>query len=907
MSSISTGVGLISGINIEELVTKLMAIERRPLDNLKSRVEDLTTKKTLFVDITARLLKLKLNTDTLSGKGNVFTTRLANSSNESVLTARAQRGTPVGNYTFTVKSLVQTHQAVSSGYASQESTAGSGTITVEMGNGNLDRATSLDSLNGGAGVSAGSIYITDRSGRGATVDLSGAVTVQDVIDTINMTTGVGVRASAEGDHLVLTDTTGQSAYNLSVEEVGMTSTAADLGILGSAALSSITGTDVVSIAATTFLDTLNDGLGVRSVTGVDDFRITRRDGVQIGVNVMNAESIQDVLDLINNDAANADGLLVASISADGTGLTLTDSTGQSGDLSVTALNASRAAEDLGLLGSVAADTLAGDRVVSELNTVLLRSLNGGSGIAAGSIALTNRLGVSADVDLSTAKNLSEVISAINASGISVTASLNKAGTGLMLTDSSGGAGSLSVAEVDSTTAADLGILTSVSANTLRGANMQLQYVGERTMLSDLNGGKGVFAGQFRITNSAGVSSVVDLSQADDTRIEDVIGEINSKGIGVIASINANGDGILLTDTAGGANALKVAEVGGTTASDLNILGTATVADPTHINGSFEYNISVSATDSITNIATKIEASGAGVSAGVINDGSRTNPYRLALVSEVAGSIGRMVIDTGTLDLDFNTTQKAQDAVVLYGQNIPGAERMLITSTTNTISGIVEGLSLSLTGVSDSPVTVSVTTNDDAIIDSMKRFVDDWNNVMDKIQAVTSFDSETQSAGPLLGDPTVIRIEGALGRMISYNVPGVSATLNRLSRLGVSFMQTGAIAFDEADFRERLASRRSDVEALLTTEDTGFGAYASDLIEGLTDAYEGVIQNKSDLYDSQIKVFEDQAESLSARLEKVQARLYNEFYGMEEALAGLQTQRAAIENWPNFLLSSNNNK
>jgi len=906
MSRITTGIGLVSGLNIEDIVSKLMEIERRPLNDLQQRIEDINSKKTLFVDITARLLKLKLDATPLYGSGNIFTTRKAVSSNESVISARAQKGTPLGNYYFTVKSLVQAQQVVSGGYSSTQATIGSGTITIETGNGAVNRPTPLDSLNGGRGVAAGSVYITDRAGRSATVDLSGAITAQDVIDTINSTTGIGVAASVSGDSIVLTDTTGQALHNLQVEEVGDGTTASDLGLSGSVAGNVLTGARIVTVTGDTFLDSLNDSLGVRTAAGLDDFRITRRDGVQIDVDVSSAQTLEDVLDAINNDPSNADGKLVASISANGTGLTFTDSTGGGGDLSVTALNGSRAAEDLAILGSISGDTLEGQRVVAGLNTVLLRSLAGGSGVAAGTIRITNRQGVQADVDLSAARTLSDVISAINASGISVTASLNSGKTGLVLTDSSRGAGALSVEEVDSTTAADLGILKSVSAGRLRGENVQLQYVGEKTLLSTLNNGEGVYAGKLRISNRMGASAVIDLSQADDVRIEDVISEINSIGIQVTASINSTGDGILLTDTSGGAGTLKVEEAGGgTTAADLNLLGAAAVADPTHIDGTFERRISVGASDTIEAIAAKISSSGAPVSSAIVSDGSRTNPYRISIISSVAGSQGQMAIDTGDLDLDFMTTQQARDAVLLYGQDLPGSQRMLVTSSSNTITGVVKGLTLDLVGVSNSPVTVSVTSDDEAVVSSVSSFVTDWNYVIDKTKEVTKYDTSTRTAGPLLGDPTVMRIEDVLNRMITRAAEGASPTLNRLSRIGVSFMETGRVSFNEEKLRTALAARHDDVEKFLTLADTGFGEYAAEAIDKLTDAYDGLIKGKADQYDDQVEVYQQHAESLAARLVKVQERLYTEFYAMEEALARLQSQQTAISNMQNLLTYDSN--
>ena len=47
-----------------------------------------------------------------------------------------------------------------------------------------DEATLLADLNGGAGVTLGSLDITDREGNNAVVSLAGDVTVQDAIDYI---------------------------------------------------------------------------------------------------------------------------------------------------------------------------------------------------------------------------------------------------------------------------------------------------------------------------------------------------------------------------------------------------------------------------------------------------------------------------------------------------------------------------------------------------------------------------------------------------------------------------------------------------------------------------------------------------------------------------------------------------
>ena len=75
-------------------------------------------------------------------------------------------------------------------------------------------------LNGGQGVARGSIRITDRSGAHADIDLSAVQTIDDVLDAINNAARISVRPSPDGDHIRLIDTTGQSAANLKVQEVG---------------------------------------------------------------------------------------------------------------------------------------------------------------------------------------------------------------------------------------------------------------------------------------------------------------------------------------------------------------------------------------------------------------------------------------------------------------------------------------------------------------------------------------------------------------------------------------------------------------------------------------------------------------------------------------------------------------
>ena len=192
MSGISTGIGLISGIDTASLISQLMEIERRPVTNLQNRVQTIDAQRSAFLELSAQILSLQ-NVLTGLGRPSFFNRFLSTSSNEGILTATADSTASPGTYSFRVRSLVTNHALISRGFADRDQTpVGAGTVTIEGAAGRVNPSTLLETLNGGAGVRRGIITITDRSGATADIDLSTAVTVDDVLEAIN-TNPTGVR------------------------------------------------------------------------------------------------------------------------------------------------------------------------------------------------------------------------------------------------------------------------------------------------------------------------------------------------------------------------------------------------------------------------------------------------------------------------------------------------------------------------------------------------------------------------------------------------------------------------------------------------------------------------------------------------------------------------------------------
>jgi len=1048
MSGISSGVGLVTGIDSSSLIDQLIALESRPIVSLQSRVKEIDTRRTAFLELSAQLLSIRNSVANFS-KPSFFKRFTATSSNEQVVTATAGENALPSTTTFRVRSLVASHSLISRGFASANNApVGAGTITLEVGHGRVNDGTELDMLNSGSGVGRGVIRITDRSGASAEIDLTTALTVEDVLRAINSEPGINVHARVTGipaydfagnqilgDRIVVEDSSGGSG-NLIITDIGGGTIAADLGIAANAAADRIDGHDLVRLSGNTSLALLNDGNGVGGTGGVltkkdltftsstegsfnvsfssyiDDatdlrvlnagagvrlgvIRITDHHGKSVDVdlrdlgqsrpatlgdiksrinqaaqdagmsvsvvignasssagdrnhlivsdastppegqtgvlkiedvegasaadlgiageseesdlsgrNLYSVTTLGDVIRAINFAAGNS--FVQASISDDGNGLVLS-AQGFGNEVTVSsAQNAdgttSTAARDLGLDGATFSSSDSGFQtrpLIAGLNTVLLHSLNGGRGTQTGSIAITDRNGAATTIDLTAARTLHDVIDLINADGTTgITASVNAAGTGLALTDHSGGFGNIVVTDLSGTLAADLGLAGTHAAsvgNTVDGGNAQRQYITENTLLSTFNLGRGVAAGDIKITTADGATRTISLTGVNTT-----VGSVLRKlqGAGIEARINDTGDGILVVDTTSGDHALTIENVdGGSTASDLRIAGTA-AAGRTEIDGSFETRIQIGAGDSLDEVARKINDAGAGISAAVLNSGSAITPFSLTLTSETTGRRGQLTIDTGGIDLGLQTLSRAQDAVVSIGDAEGGTR--LVTSSSNTLDNVVAGVTFDLLSTSNEDVTVNVAQNVDGIVESINLFVEQYNKTLDTIAEGDTFDQETYERGPLFGDFTVDQVQSRLRTAMLSQVEGVDQAFSRMFSVGLRLGSGGRLEFNEDTFREAYERSPEKVEDLFVHPGSGFGTTIQSAIDGMTDDFDGLLTRKDQLLEDQKGLLNDRIDQLNVLIEAKRARLEAQFVALESAVAGLQNQQTALADLQNLL-------
>lgn len=940
MGGITSGIGLASGLDSASIIQQLLSLEARPKLLAQQRLGNIRVQQTAYLDINSRLQNLRGIVSSLRTQP-IFDAKKATSSDAEILTATASAGAAAGSYTFLVDRLVSTEQWLTRGFSSaDDAPVGADAFTFEGAEARLDRDSALADLNGGNGITRGKIRISDGT-KSAEIDLSRAATVNEVLDAINAA-DIDVTARVRGGSFVIESGTGNGA-DITIQNVGSAEVVESLGLAAGASVSGNerVGSSVYGLTEATPLSILNDGNGVFAneiVGSTADFRIAV-DGDQRNVRLGplydageltegRAVTVGQALERIN-DALDGTGV-VARINAAADGFELFDSTGTKNiQLTDGTGLIGSALTDLGFQAGTTVGSVDGGKVLAGLNSTLLSTLRGDAeSLGDGILQVRSRDGSVFNItiaDLGTDVNglIDQIQDQLDPSKVRV--GLDEMGTSLRFTDVSGGGGNLSIVGSGGAadTAAALGISTGasgVASSSFQGGRIQRQYISLNTQVSELNNGRGIGTGTFRIFDATGASTEVQIA-SDVKTVADLIRAINSAvpGDDVVARINDNGDGIVIEDTSGGPNKIKIEDVSGTVAESLRIEGEAASSTENFVIGSYEIRIEFEPDDSLRDVMNKINNAGVGISASILNEGVGANPFRLSFTARDAGVAGRTLIDTGGFNLGLTRLEEGQDAKAFFGSTDP-AKAVLFTSSTNTISDVFEGLTLNLQSASDKAVTINVAGDRTELEGKIDEFVKAFNETLDRIDFQTRYDRETEARGPLLGDGTLIGLKSAMVNTILGRPENVSGRFSNLSQVGLTIGSGGRLELDKEKLQKALDEDPQAVEDLLVAREIDQSAGSRSLGEGITvtdptaretfsslgvfakieelsrtyiDSVDGVLTARNRALDNQVRLQEDRIAFFDRQLLDKRARLEREFAALEGIISNFQAQQAAL--------------
>ncbi|MDF1555043.1 MAG: flagellar filament capping protein FliD [Deferrisomatales bacterium] len=242
----------------------------------------------------------------------------------------------------------------------------------------------------------------------------------------------------------------------------------------------------------------------------------------------------------------------------------------------------------------------------------------------------------------------------------------------------------------------------------------------------------------------------------------------------------------------------------------------------------------------------------GVTASVIYNGSG---YQLLFSADETGVENALSVDASGVaggekalpatPEDWATVQAALDASISLGS---GAGKITVTSATNTVDTLLQGVTIDLHGAAPgTDVTLTVARNAENLTEKVQTFVDAYNEASVYISEQFAYDPDKDVAGILMGDSALLGVQRSLSGLLQHAVDRGS-DYKTLGSVGLKTTETGTLEFDAAVFsgavqddfdgvmrlfRNGGDSDHAKVSFVYANDDTRAGAYAVNVTAAAT--------------------------------------------------------------------------
>ncbi|WP_033737867.1 flagellar filament capping protein FliD [Helicobacter pylori] len=232
-------------------------------------------------------------------------------------------------------------------------------------------------------------------------------------------------------------------------------------------------------------------------------------------------------------------------------------------------------------------------------------------------------------------------------------------------------------------------------------------------------------------------------------------------------------------------------------------------------------------------------------------------------------------------------QKASDSQFTYNG-------VSITRPTNEVNDVISGVNITLeqTTEPNKPAIISVSRDNQAIIDSLTEFVKAYNELIPKLDEDTRYDADTKIAGIFNGVGDIRTIRSSLNNVFSYSVHTDNG-VESLMKYGLSLDDKGVMSLDEAKLSSALNSNPK------AAQDFFYGSDSKDMggreihQEGIFSKFNQVVANLIDGGNAKLKIYEDSldrdAKSLTKDKENAQELLKTRYNIMAERFAAYDSQ------------------
>lgn len=311
----------------------------------------------------------------------------------------------------------------------------------------------------------------------------------------------------------------------------------------------------------------------------------------------------------------------------------------------------------------------------------------------------------------------------------------------------------------------------------------------------------------------------------------------------------------------------------------------------------------STASTLENVQTAINDADIGVTASIVNDGGAT-PYRLMLVGadtgssftvhgastnypEMSGAIAStLTVDTVTSDTAAN--QAANAAFTLNG--------LAISSTSNSVTDAVPGVTLTLLTTTASTKTITVKQDTTKILSNISAFVAEYNNVRTLLRKALLPDTVTGKLGALARETTLSAASGRISDIFSTRFNSlVGADYDSLAEVGITTDVNSNPVVDTGKLSTALDTNLSDVQQLFqgSSLEDGVAEKMYTYMDNLLKA-DGTFAKLDSEWTAATTQFKTILADRNRLIENYQSRLQNKFNKMEQKIAALKAKGDKVD-------------
>lgn len=363
-------------------------------------------------------------------------------------------------------------------------------------------------------------------------------------------------------------------------------------------------------------------------------------------------------------------------------------------------------------------------------------------------------------------------------------------------------------------------------------------------------------------------------------------------------VSSLAQGQRLTSSTYASSTTSITSSGGTLTLNLGTLSSGTYT----ADSSRSYSLSLSAGATLADLRDAINDSDAGVTATIINgtsgaqlviNGSEGTNNVISLTSSDISGFNFDPTASGTQG--WTQDQAAADAsFTLNG--------IAATSHSNTVTDVLDGVTLNLTGTNSGSATTltikqDVTTSASSLLQS---FVTSFNSAYATMSTLGAYNTETEVAGDLQGNSTLRYAMNQIRQAVfSTTSDDSSSTYQSLSDLGVSINSSGQLSIDSTKLSAALTADPTGVSNLIAKVGSTYNTNIENLI-----GTSGSVTVATSGLNSTVKDYDDRIEKMQLRLDAIETRYRAQFTALDTLVSSLTSTGDYLTSFISSLNSSN---